>query len=349
MTARALANNLPLLPSAFDTGLANYAQPSPTQFANGFIDNVDDITAEAYNYLHNATSSMAWLAQLLGIALPFNPVAGAAIIACPKGGIVSLINNATGATEFYVALNTRAIGYTDPSLDPTNWAFINLAALAQYVHTYADAGGTADAITAIYTVTYPVLTDGFRLTVGIATPNATTTPTFAPTLNANAQTARTIVKMVGNAEVALAAGDLQGDADLSYDLTNTLWILMNPASANATVLNATATLTAAEAFANGIAIGVGQTWTNETGTRALNATYGGGNVYTNSTGRPIQINVTIGSASNQSIYLYVNAVIADQHATNPNSTTGMVSAIVPAGATYQVVAAGTLNNWAELR
>lgn len=98
---------------------------------------------------------------------------------------------------------------------------------------YTDAGGTSDSITASYTVatTDATIYDGFRVTLGIVTPNTTTTPTLAITLNGVAQGAKTIVKFVGNTEVALAIGDLQGDVDLRYDLPNTVWILMNPALA----------------------------------------------------------------------------------------------------------------------
>lgn len=94
----------------------------------------------------------------------------------------------------------------------------------------AAAGGTADAITATYHTAGSTLTDGYDLVVRIATPNATTTPTFAPTLNGVAATAHTIVKFVGNTAVGLAIADLQGDAWLKYDLANTRWILMNSAA-----------------------------------------------------------------------------------------------------------------------
>jgi hypothetical protein len=97
------------------------------------------------------------------------------------------------------------------------------------ISPYIDATGTSDAITANYTTTQSsTLVDGYSLLLGIATPNATTTPTFAPTLRGVLQTARVVKKFVNNTEVALAIGDLQGDAQLIYDLPNTVWILQNP-------------------------------------------------------------------------------------------------------------------------
>lgn len=89
---------------------------------------------------------------------------------------------------------------------------------------WADAGGTADAITATYSPAITALVDGQECYVRAGAANATTTPTFSP----NGLTARTIVKNGGG---ALVAGDIVGDGHelhLRYDLSNTRWELMNP-------------------------------------------------------------------------------------------------------------------------
>jgi len=89
---------------------------------------------------------------------------------------------------------------------------------------WADAGGTADAITATYSIPITTLVDGQLCYVRAGAANATTTPTFSP----SALTARTIVKNGGS---ALVAGDIAGDGhelELRYDLANTRWELMNP-------------------------------------------------------------------------------------------------------------------------
>lgn len=94
---------------------------------------------------------------------------------------------------------------------------------------WADAGGTADAITAAYSIPVTALVDGQLCYVRALAANATTTPTFSP----NGLTARTIVKNGGQ---ALAAGDIAGDGhelELRYDLSNTRWELMNPKSSAA--------------------------------------------------------------------------------------------------------------------
>lgn len=89
---------------------------------------------------------------------------------------------------------------------------------------WADAGGTADAITAVYNPPLTTLVDGQLCNVRAASANATTTPTFAP----DGLTARTIVKLGGS---ALVAGDIVGNGHelvLRYDLSNTRWELLNP-------------------------------------------------------------------------------------------------------------------------
>lgn len=89
---------------------------------------------------------------------------------------------------------------------------------------WVDGGGTADAITASYSIPITALVDGQLCYVRATAANATTTPTFSP----SALTARTIVKNGGQ---ALAAGDISGDGHeliLRYDLANTRWELMNP-------------------------------------------------------------------------------------------------------------------------
>jgi len=89
---------------------------------------------------------------------------------------------------------------------------------------WAAAGGTADAITASYTIPITALVDGQLCYVRAGAANATTTPTFSP----NGLTARTIVKAGGT---ALAVGDIAAAGQeliLRYNLASTRWELLNP-------------------------------------------------------------------------------------------------------------------------
>lgn len=90
---------------------------------------------------------------------------------------------------------------------------------------WAAGGGTADAITASYTIPITALVDGQLCFVRATAANATTTPTFSP----DGITARTIVKNGGS---ALVAGDIAGvghELILRYLLASTRWELLNPA------------------------------------------------------------------------------------------------------------------------
>jgi hypothetical protein len=138
---------------------------------------------------------------------------------------------------------------------------------------WVDGGGTADAITAAYSIPITALVDGQLCYVRATAANATTTPTFSP----SSLTARTIVK---NGGVALVAGDIIGDGHeliLRYDLVNTQWELMNP-SQSAEFLDSTfkikdnADTTKQIAFqASGITTGTTRTFTapDASGTLAL--------------------------------------------------------------------------------
>lgn len=92
---------------------------------------------------------------------------------------------------------------------------------------YADSTGTGDAVLAGYTVTNPVLYDGYYLTLGISATNTTTSATFTPTLNGVVQTTRPFEKFVNNVAVPLAVGDLQGSVELRYDLPRLAWTVMS--------------------------------------------------------------------------------------------------------------------------
>lgn len=95
---------------------------------------------------------------------------------------------------------------------------------------WADAGGSADAITASYTPSITALSNAMRLGVRAAAANDTKTPTFSP----DGQTARTITRDNGQ---PLFKGDIAGDGHdliLSYDGDNSRWLLLNPATPSQT-------------------------------------------------------------------------------------------------------------------
>ena len=104
-------------------------------------------------------------------------------------------------------------------------------------------------------------------------------------------------------------------------------------------------------------LGVGQSYTDVTASRAIDTTY------TNSTGRPIFIVVTVsgynGGAPRSSAALVVNGSIYGTVYTNEYYSASaltpglvMVIGVIPDGQTYRVTTAGnpsTLSQWSELR
>jgi len=94
-------------------------------------------------------------------------------------------------------------------------------------------------------------------------------------------------------------------------------------------------------------LGVGQTWQNVTGSRALGVTY------TNNTGRPIQVNARCAVSTSADMYIEVGGVrLTGQTQNNAGLGANAPCAVVPNGATYIVnVSAGTgsVVTWTELR
>lgn len=96
-------------------------------------------------------------------------------------------------------------------------------------------------------------------------------------------------------------------------------------------------------------IGVNQTWQDVSGSRTSGVTY------TNTTGRPILVNVALyqNGISQSGGNLKVNGIIVGQ---TVNQTAGLnignastISAIVPINGTYLVTVSGVINYWAELK
>jgi hypothetical protein len=117
---------------------------------------------------------------------------------------------------------------------------------------------------------------------------------------------------------------------------------------NATNVSGTGTVTVANLATDAKPVGAGQTWQNLTASRAINVTY------TNDTGRPIMVNITGAFTVNQYVEILIGGSVVVAKAAWDSLASGRVwgtvSAIVPAGNTYQATSTG-LNtmSWAELR
>jgi hypothetical protein len=95
-------------------------------------------------------------------------------------------------------------------------------------------------------------------------------------------------------------------------------------------------------------LGIGQTWQDMTASRASGVTY------TNSTGKPIMVNITfIYDGSLQFGYMLVNGYMVDAFRVEDygnNNIAGGLSCLVPNGASYRIYASPVDGmNWLELR
>jgi len=97
-------------------------------------------------------------------------------------------------------------------------------------------------------------------------------------------------------------------------------------------------------WADSGAVGVGQTWTNVTSSRALSTTY------TNSTGRPIQLYIVCTGGNSNGATVTIAGVTPAQLYTNVAGGRVAFFVIIPSGVTYLLGDSGaTIHSWWELR
>jgi len=101
---------------------------------------------------------------------------------------------------------------------------------------------------------------------------------------------------------------------------------------------------ATEAYVGTQALGVGQTWTDVSGSRSSGVTY------TNTTGRPILVLVTL-TLVGQSGTFKVDGATIQSYLNNDGSwaVRNQGSVIVPNGSTYVLTTTGAIAEWLELR
>jgi hypothetical protein len=88
-------------------------------------------------------------------------------------------------------------------------------------------------------------------------------------------------------------------------------------------------------------LGYGQTWQDVSGSRAV------GTTYYNTTGKPIQVNLRLATATGQVWTLTVNGTAIQTYAST--STDGTIFAIIPTYVSYVLTGGTIINTWNELR
>jgi hypothetical protein len=155
------------------------------------------------------------------------------------------------------------------------------------------------------------------------------------------------------ADGGTGASTLSANAVLLGNGTSALQTVAPSTSGNVLTSDGTTWTSAAPA-----GIGVGQTWTDVTGSRAI------GTTYTNSTGKPIQVSISVNSQTSVGCYVrfYINGSVVARQGSSQNDSADVranVSLIVPNGNTYKIENADQAGNngqgqivlqtWWELR
>jgi hypothetical protein len=160
-----------------------------------------------------------------------------------------------------------------------------------------------------------------------------------------------------NINATTFTGALSGNATSATSATTAANLSGTPALPNGTTATTQSagdgsTKIASTAYVDANTVGgSGQAWTNVSGSRVI------GTAYTNSTGRPIQVNVFLinsglGSGFTATMTSGSVTVSEGQMGIFSGETTFgiMLSAIIPNGASYQVnMVNGTISFWSELR
>lgn len=109
------------------------------------------------------------------------------------------------------------------------------------------------------------------------------------------------------------------------------------------------TIRGSDNFDSGLQLGKGQTWQNMLSPSVLRAV---NNVYTNNTGGPIQLAISVAITSNGTGGMRLNGqTVADIGGTGATANSyGRVDMVIPNGATYELFSIpGTVTKWWELR
>ncbi len=213
------------------------------------------------------------------------------------------------------------------------------------------------------------ITNALALKAALASPAFTGNPT-APTPESGNNTTRIASTAFVQSEIASASTPdatttVKGKVELSTDAETIAGassvVVVTPANLSSRTATETRTgivekATIAETQAStpdkyidaerlgDVVIGMGQTWQDVTGSRVLGATY------TNTTGRPIMVNISCATTSGIAFELITEGLTLYGSGDNVAGSRVSITALIRAGQTYNAVAGGkTLTSWKELR
>jgi hypothetical protein len=142
----------------------------------------------------------------------------------------------------------------------------------------------------------------------------------------------------------LVASDIPTLAPLASP-TFTGTVTLPAATAPTAAPGTNTTQVATTAFVQAATFGLGQTFTNVTGSRSA------GTTFTNSTAKPIVVYVmAVTTAANGYVTAQINSIVVCLSAQALNASSVGLSIVVPPGATYVVtVGSATISTWYEYR
>lgn len=276
--------------------------------------------------------------------------AGAVVITAKAGTAATTGTQTTPAPDAgYVGLYVVTVANGASSVTNANIAQYASAPIlpVDLLHAFQNSAlvvgvdsGAANACVVSFSPAITTLVDGMVLWF-----KANATNTGAATLNVNGLGASPIL---GGAHAALQGGEIvsAGKCQVVWNATLSSWVLIECTGAAIQVASASKTQHAI-ALAQSL---TGATVQNVTASRAI------GTTYTNSTARPIHVNVSAISSTTSSAA--INATVAGvtmvgSSVISATALSSVLSFVVPPGANYVVnISAGTfsgLNNWTEVR
>jgi hypothetical protein len=296
-------------------------------------------------------------------------------IAVPAGKTMFVFNNGTNVIDVVTHLSSLTLGAALPVTSGGTGVTTSTGSTSAVLSASPTLTGTPLAPTAAPgTNTTQIATTAFVQNVAGALGTMSTQNANAVAItggNINGTTIGGTTAAVGTfstlntANAAITGGTITGITDLAVadggtgasSITANSVVLGNGTSAlsgnlvapstSGNVLTSNGTTWTSAAATS---IGVGQTWQNVTGSRALATTY------TNSTGKPIQVSVSgFGSPSGGTFEFYINGILVSTNGTTSlasGSSYASFSLIIPNGNTYSCsVASGnsSLISWYELR
>ena len=153
---------------------------------------------------------------------------------------------------------------------------------------------------------------------------------------------------VGGTMLATSTGGLVPSAQLPAATTSTQGVVILNNTLTST--NTNQALTAAQGkVLNDQAFGVGQSWQDVTASRAL------GTTYTNSTGKPIEVSISLPDTGGQSPTVTIDVggvgILINNYDLGTGVSSFSHSFVVPVGATYRISVniSVSITTWAELR